>query len=106
MKLAEFWNVNNVQSFRGIDVDNGEVSYSESEFADYLTEQYGTVTVCGQTFDSGQILKECDETAFNQMKNDQEDYLQRELQDQLDREDSADIEFIDGDEWSLDDEDE
>jgi len=102
MKAAQFWNKNNVQTFRNIDVIDGEVTYSDSEFVEHLTEQYGSVTVCGQTFDSGQVLKECDETVFFQMKNVQEDYLQKELQDQLDSEDSDDIEFIDGDEFELD----
>lgn len=104
MKREEFWNIDNVKSFRNFDVDNGEVSLSESEYVDYLNEIYGSVEVCGQTFDQGDLLQDADPTAFRCGKSDYESQIQSELEDQLSKEDSDDIEFIDGDEWELDDE--
>lgn len=106
MKAEQFWNIDNVQSFKGFDVENGEVTLTDSEYEEILTEIYGTVQVCGQTFDSGSILVDADPTAFRCGKNEYESNLDTELRDQLDREDSDDIEFIDGDEWELDDEEE
>lgn len=106
MKREEFWNIDNVKSFRNFDVDNGEVSLSDSEYVDYLNEIYGTVEVCGQTFEQGDLFKDADPIAFDCQKGDYESQLQSELEKQLDKEDSDDIEFIDGDEWDLDDEEE
>ena len=37
---------------------------TEDEYEDTLNEIYGTVEVCGMTFDSGRILRELDPTAF------------------------------------------
>ena len=59
------WNVSNVRSFRDYDVEGGEVSLSDSEYADVLTDIYGTVSVCGQTFDAGDALKDLDPTAVS-----------------------------------------
>lgn len=106
MKREEFWNIDNVKSFRNFDVDNGEVSLSDSEYVDYLNEIYGSVEVCGQTFDQGDLFKDADPTAFDCGKGDYESQLQSELEKQLDKEDSDDIEFIEGDEWELDEEEE
>lgn len=106
MKREEFWNIDNVKSFRNFDVDNGEVSLSDSEYVDYLNEIYGSVEVCGHTFEQGDLLQDADPTAFRCGKSDYESEIQSELEDQLDKEDSDDIEFISGDEWELDDEDE
>ena len=104
MKREEFWNIDNVKSFRNFDVDNGEVSLSDSEYVDYLNEIYGSVEVCGHTFEQGDLLKDADPVAFDSGKSDYESEIQSELEKQLDKEDSDDIEFIDGDEWELDDE--
>jgi hypothetical protein len=106
MKLAEFWNVDNVKTFKGFDVENGEVSLSDSEYVDYLDDVYGDVQVCGMTFGSGSLLQDADPTAFRCGKGDYESELQSELETQLSKEDSDDIEFIDGDEWELEEEDE
>lgn len=106
MKSEQFWNVDNVKTFKGFDVDNGEVSVSESEYVDYLDEIYGDVQVCGMTFGSGSLLQDADPTAFRCGKNDHESELQSELEDQLSKEDSDNIEFIDGDEDDLDNDDE
>jgi len=106
MKATEFWNIDNVKTFQGFDVENGEVSLSDSEYVDYLNEIYGTVQVCDQNFDSGAILLELDPTSFKCGKSDYESNLDSELQTQLDREDSDNIEFVEGDEWELDEEEE
>lgn len=106
MNKTDFWNTNNVSTFNGYDVENGEVTLSDSEWADYLTDVHGCVVVCGQQFDSGDVLLAMDETAFRCGKNDYEAQLDSELETQLDREDSDNIEFIDGDEWDLDEDQE
>lgn len=105
MKAAEFWNIDNVSEFNGYDVKDGEVTMTDSEYADYLTGIYGTVTVCGQTFDSGSLFQDADPVAFRCGKGEEEYRIQQELEQQLEREDSSGIEFIDGDEWELDEED-
>lgn len=104
MKSEQFWNVDNVAKFQGFDVENGEVSVSDDEYAEHLTEAYGDVEVCGYTFSSGSLFQDADPTAFRCGKNDYESQLQSELEDRLSKEDSDNIEFIDGDESELDDE--
>lgn len=106
MKAAEFWNIDNVSEFNGYDVKDGEVTMTDSEYANMLTEIYGTVEVCGQTFDQGDLFQDADPTAFRCGKGEEEMRIQGELKEQLEREDSSGIEFIDGDEWELDEEDE
>ena len=41
-----------------------EVEKSESEYEEMLNDIYGTVEICGMTFDSGRALKELDPIAF------------------------------------------
>lgn len=106
MKAVEFWNIDNVSEFNGYDVKDGEVTITDSEYADMLTDIYGTVEVCGQTFDQGELLQDADPVAFRSGKSEEEDRIQRELERQLENEDSDGIEFIDGDEYELDDEEE
>lgn len=105
MKAAQFWNIDNVKSFRGHDVENGEVTLSNSEYVDFLDEIYGDVQVCGMTFGSGSILESQDPTAFRCGKGDHESQIQTELEEQLENEDDSDIEFID-DELTDDEEEE
>lgn len=106
MNAQQFWNIDNVSTFRSFDVRNGEVELTESEYVDHLNEIYGDVTVCGQTFSQGDLLQDADPVAFRCGKSDYESEIQSELEDQLSKEDSDQIEFIDGDEWELSDEDE
>ena len=107
MNKEQFWNIDNVRSFQGFDVENGEVTLSESEFVDYLNEVWGDVSVCGMSYGQGDILKDQDPTAFRCMKSDYESELDSELNDQLSNEDSDNIEFYEGDEYELEeDEDE
>lgn len=41
-----------------------EIETDEKDFEDELNEMYGTVEICGMTFDQGTALKELDPTAF------------------------------------------
>lgn len=106
MNAQQFWNIDNVNTFRGFDVRNGEISLSNSEYRDHLNEIWGTVTVCGQEFDQGDLFEDADPTAFRCGKGDYESEIQSELEDQLNNEDSDDIDFKDGDEWDLSDDNE
>lgn len=106
MNAQQFWNIDNVNTFRGFDVSNGEVSLSDSEYVDYLDEIYDDVQVCGMTYSAGSTLEAMDPCAFRCGKGDYESQLQSELEDQLEKEDSDGIDFIDGDEWELSEEDE
>lgn len=104
MKKQEFWNIENVATFRGFDVTNGEVDLSESEFQDYLDEIYGTVEVMGMTYGAGNVLSGVDPVAFRCAQGDYENELQTELEEQLENEDSSNIEFVEGDEFEVDEE--
>lgn len=106
MKKQEFWSIENVSSFRGYDVNNGEVDMSESEFQDHLDEVNGDVTIMGMTYGVGNVLSSVDPVAFRCAQGDYESQLQAELEEQLDREDSSEIEFVEGHECELDEEDE
>ena len=87
------FSADNVTTFQGWDVVNGEVSLSDSEYVEILNEVYGEVGVCGMTYGSGSILVDQDPTSFRCMKGDHESHIQTELEDQLSREDDSDIEF-------------
>ena len=104
MNKEQFWNIDNVRSFKGFDVENGELTLSESEWIEELNDVWGEVNVCGMTYGSGDILKNQDPTAFRCGKSDRESQLQSELEDQLSNEDSDNIEFYEGDEYDLEDE--
>jgi hypothetical protein len=54
-----------------------EQEISEEDYIQVLNDTYGTVEICGQTFDSGYALKELDPTAFRCGKVDYEDTLER-----------------------------
>lgn len=104
MNKQEFWSVDNVSEFNGYEVVNGEVTMDDSQYVDTLNDIYGDVAVCGQTFGQGDILQELDPTAFRMGKGEEEDRLKHKLEEQLNREDSDGIVFIDGDEDELDEE--
>lgn len=105
MKAAQYWNVDNVSTFKQYDVNNaGEVELTNEEWRDILNEQYGSVTVCGMVFNQGDLLEDADPTAFRCGKNDYESQLTSELESQLENEDDSDIEFIE--ELDEDEEDE
>lgn len=90
------FNINNVSSFRGFDVRNGQVDVSESEYEDYLDEIYGKVEVCGMTYSAGRALRLLDAVAFRCGLGDYESEIQTELEDAIDNEDGGEIEWEDG----------
>lgn len=106
MNAQQFWNIENVSSFRNFDVVDGEISLTNDEYVDYLNEIYGDVDVCGNSYGAGSLLEDADPVAFRCGKSDHESQIQSELEDQLNREDPDDIDFIDGDEWELCEDDE
>ena len=106
MNAQQFWNIDNVNTFRGFTVNNGEIDISYSEYRDYLTEIWGTVEVCGQTFDQGSLFEDADPTAFRIGLSEYESEIQYELEEQLENQDSDQINFIDGDGDDLTDDDE
>jgi hypothetical protein len=94
MKAAQFWNTNNVKSFKGYDVVNGEVQLSDSEYIDLLDEVYGDVKIGSLTYSAGSVLEAVDPIAFNCGKGEEESVHQADLEEQLENEDDNDIEFI------------
>lgn len=94
MKATKFFSIENVSSFQGFDVVNGEVSVDDSEFVQYLNDIYGQVDVCGYKYDAGSVLEDTDPVAFRCGKSNYESDLQANLESQLDNEDESDIEFI------------
>lgn len=103
MKKQEFWSIENVSSFCGHDVVNGEVDLSDDAWEEKLDELYGEVEVCGYSYGAGCALRKLDPVAFRCGKNDEESSIQAELETQLDREDPTGIEFIDGEEEDSED---
>lgn len=92
--MANKFSIENVSSFRGFDVVNGEIHVTDNEWSEYLTEAYGYVNVCGTEYASGDILEAQDPVAFRCGKNDYESEIQSELEEQLSCEDDSGIEFI------------
>lgn len=96
---AEAFNVNNVLKFQGFDVEGGAVTLTDDEYVSILNSEYESIDVLGNSFGAGDTLLAMDETAFNQMKSEHEDFLQTELEDDLFRERESNIEFeVDPDE--------
>ena len=91
------FDIANVVSFRGFDVRDGEVTLTNDEYSEYLTECYGYVTVCGYEYASGDILESQDPVAFRCGKGDYESLIQSELESQLENLDDMGIEFDDED---------
>lgn len=48
--------------------------YTEDEFMEYLNDDYGEVSICGMNYLAGYVLKLIDETAFNTMMADCQEY--------------------------------
>lgn len=95
----EAFNVKNVTSFQGYDVEHGCVTLTNNEYLAIINSEWEEVEVCGRTFRSGDVLLAMDETAFDQMKGEHEDYLQTELESVLSMERETDICFeVDPDE--------
>ena len=97
------FNINDVSSFRGFDVRNGQIDISESEYIDLLNEvYYEEVTICGMTFSQGDALKDLDPVAFRCSLSDCESEMQSELEEAIENEDDSDIEWEEGKEPSQD----
>lgn len=95
LKHSEFWDTDNVKTFRGFDVTNGEVELSNEEYGDYIDEIYEPVKVAGMKFNVSRILEELDPVAWRCGKGDYESELDSELQAAIDNEDDSEIEWID-----------
>ncbi|MNR22255.1 hypothetical protein D3C85_1391980 [compost metagenome] len=93
MTTSKKFSIENVVSFRGFDVIDGEISIHDSEWSEYLTDAYGYVNVCGNEYASGDILEAQDPVAFRCGKADYESEIQSELEEQLANEDEDGIEF-------------
>lgn len=89
------FNINNVDTFRGFNVVNGQVDVSESQYSDYIDECQETVVVCGITFNASSILQKCDPVAFRCGLGDYESEIQTELEEAIENEDDSDIEWLD-----------
>lgn len=91
------FNINNVSSFRGFDVRNGQVDITESEYCEYLDEVYpDPVEACGMTFTASRVLQELDSVAFRCGLGDYESEIQAELEEAIENEDDSDIVWEDG----------
>lgn len=75
MKREEFWAVENVETFRGHDVVNGEVDVSDDAYGDRIDEIYPTVEVAGIHFNPSRIIQELDPVAWRCGKGDWESEL-------------------------------
>lgn len=89
------FNINNVDTFRGFNVVNGQVDVSESQYADMIDECNEAVVVCGITFNASSILQECDPVAFRCGLGDYESEIQSELEEAIENEDDSEIEWLD-----------
>lgn len=88
-------NIQNVDTFRGFNVVNGNVDISESEYCDYIDECYEAVEVMGMSYNTSRVLQECDPVAFRCGLGDYESAIQTELEEAIDNEDDSEIEWLD-----------
>lgn len=94
MTSSKKFSINNVSSFRGFDVVDGEVFMTDDEYAAMLNDVYEYVNICGMKYAAGDALQLIDSVAFRCGKNDHESDIQSDLEQQLENEDESDIEFI------------
>lgn len=93
MTTSKKFSIENVVSFRGFDVIDGEVTMTDGEYADMLNDVYEDVNICGMKYAAGRALQLIDPVAFRCGKNDHESDAQSDLEEQLDNEDEDGIEF-------------
>lgn len=55
-----------------------ETILTNDEFEEILNDIYEDVNICGYIYSQGRILRAIDEIAFNEMKNNYEDSLNRD----------------------------
>ena len=82
----------NVATFRGMDVTNGEID--DYDAYDKSLDSEGTVTVAGMEFNPSRILEELDPVAYRCGYNDWVDSDQSDLEDAIENEDYSEIEWI------------
>lgn len=100
------WTAGNVSSFRGYDINEaGEVEMSDDEWEQRLTEDYGTVDVCGNTYDAGRVLREVSPADFDYGKSDEESRLTEDFQQALENEDESEIKFSEYEPWEINEDD-
>lgn len=100
------WTAGNVSSFRGYGINEaGEVELTDDEWVDYLNELYGTVEVCGNTYDAGRVLLEMSPTDFAIGKGDYESSQTEDFEAQLENEDSRDIVFSEYEDFEINEDD-
>ena len=80
-------NIQNVASFRGFTVNNGQVDISSDEYMEFLDEIYEEVTICGMTYSAGSALEAVDPVAFLVGLGDYESEIQAEQEEALENED-------------------
>lgn len=95
LKHSKFWSIDNVESFQGFSLTNGEIDLYDDEYAAWIDDIYDSVEVAGQRFNASTILRECDPVAWRCGMGDRESEIQAELESQLKNEDDSDIEWID-----------
>ena len=86
--------IKNVNTFRGLDVVNGQVDISTDEYIEMLDDAYEEVTICGMTYSAGTALEAVDPVAFSCGLGDYESEIQAELEEALENEDYSDIDWI------------
>lgn len=86
------YTLENVATFRGMTVSNGEID--DYDAYDESLDSEGTVTVWGLEFYPSQIIKELDPTAYRCGYNDWVDSDQCDLEDAIESEDYSEIEWI------------
>lgn len=94
MKMINF-DINNVDTFRGFNVVNGQVGVSKNQYQDMLNDVYGDVTICGMTYGQGDALEALDPVAFRCGLSDHESFIQGELEKAVKYEDDSEIEWLD-----------
>lgn len=89
------FNINNVDTFRGFNVVNGQVDVGTDQYQEMLNDVYGDVTICGMTYGQGDALEALDPVAFRCGLGDYESEIQAELEEAIDNEDDSEIEWLD-----------
>ena len=89
------FNINNVDTFRGFNVVNGQVDVSNDQYQEMLNAVYGDVTICGMTYGQGDALEALDPVAFRCGLGDYESEIQSELEEAIENEDDSEIEWLD-----------
>ena len=86
------YTLENVATFRGMNVTNGEID--DYDAYDEALDSEGTIFVAGCEFYPSRILEELDPVAYRCGYNDWVDSDQNDLEDALENEDYSEIEWI------------